>query len=256
MRHLVLVITLGLCPSLALGQVTYERILNADKEPGNWLTYSGQLQLAPLLASDRDHAGQRRVPPSRLGLSDGRRRLARNVADRHRWHHVHHSTARHGPCSRRAYGADALELVAADAREAPDARLSTDESRRRHPRRDALLRDARQPRRCARCELRPPATWVGRTYGGACSRTARSAMRICRGPTSGARPSPAATSRERASTARLLFRRPGWLWRLVRSAVPWTAPDQTGVPLSNEQRASVSWSGQLPRPDGGGPVGR
>ena len=24
-----------------LGQVTYERILNANKEPGNWLTYSG-----------------------------------------------------------------------------------------------------------------------------------------------------------------------------------------------------------------------
>ena len=45
MRHLVLVITMGLCPSLApglaLGQVTYERILNADKEPENWLTYSG-----------------------------------------------------------------------------------------------------------------------------------------------------------------------------------------------------------------------
>ena len=41
MRHLVLVIALGLCPSFALGQVTYERILNADKEPGNWLTYSG-----------------------------------------------------------------------------------------------------------------------------------------------------------------------------------------------------------------------
>ncbi len=45
----------------------------------------------------------------------------------------------------------------------------------------------------------------------------------------------------------VLFRRPGWLWGLVRSALPWTAPDQTGVPLSNEQRARVSWSGQPPR---------
>ena len=37
MRHHVLVIVWGLCaslaPGLALGQVTYERILNADKEP-------------------------------------------------------------------------------------------------------------------------------------------------------------------------------------------------------------------------------
>ncbi len=54
----------------------------------------------------------------------------------------------------------------------------------------------------------------------------------------------------------VLFRRPGWLWRLVRSALPWTAPDQTGVPLSDEQRARVSWSGQPQRPDAGGPVGR
>ncbi len=54
----------------------------------------------------------------------------------------------------------------------------------------------------------------------------------------------------------VLFRRPGWFWRLVRSALPWTAPDQTGVPLSNEQRASVSWSSQPARPDAGGPAGR
>ena len=26
--------------ALAFGQVPFERILNADKEPGNWLTYS------------------------------------------------------------------------------------------------------------------------------------------------------------------------------------------------------------------------
>ncbi len=158
MRHLVLVIVWGLCaslaPGLALGQVTYERILNADKEPGNWLTYSGNYSSHRYSPSGRDHAGQRRVPSSRLGLSDGRRRLARDVADRRRWHHVHHAAVRHGDCPRWAHGANALELVAADAREASDARLSTDESRRRHPWRHALLRDARQSRRCARRELR------------------------------------------------------------------------------------------------------
>ena len=63
MRHLVLVITLGLCPSLALGQVTYERILNADKEPGNWLTYSGNYsshRYSPLTAITRDNVASLR----------------------------------------------------------------------------------------------------------------------------------------------------------------------------------------------------
>ena len=38
MKHLIFILVAGmpLC-----GQVTYERILHTDKEPGNWLTYSG-----------------------------------------------------------------------------------------------------------------------------------------------------------------------------------------------------------------------
>ena len=67
MRHLVLVIVWGLCaslaPGLALGQVTYERILNADKEPGNWLTYSGNYsshRYSPLDAITRDNVASLR----------------------------------------------------------------------------------------------------------------------------------------------------------------------------------------------------
>ncbi len=30
-----------LLSSLLSGQVTYDRILNAEREPGNWMTYSG-----------------------------------------------------------------------------------------------------------------------------------------------------------------------------------------------------------------------
>jgi glucose dehydrogenase len=32
---------LGACGSIAFSQVTYERLLQADREPGQWMTYSG-----------------------------------------------------------------------------------------------------------------------------------------------------------------------------------------------------------------------
>src|SRR5512140_2503014 len=40
-RNILLSVLLG--ASLAPAQVTFQRLLNADKEPQNWLTYSGNL---------------------------------------------------------------------------------------------------------------------------------------------------------------------------------------------------------------------
>ena len=43
----------------ALAQVTHERLLNADREPGNWLTYSGNYagwRYSPLTQITRDNA--------------------------------------------------------------------------------------------------------------------------------------------------------------------------------------------------------
>src|SRR5438874_1031741 len=40
-RLLLLILTAGACGSAIQAQVTYERLLNAPREPQNWLTYSG-----------------------------------------------------------------------------------------------------------------------------------------------------------------------------------------------------------------------
>ncbi len=49
----------------------------------------------------------------------------------------------------------------------------------------------------------------------------------------------------------VLFRRPGRFWAFVRSVRPlsWATRDQTGMPLSHEQRAEVVWSPLQPRPE-------
>ena len=72
-------------PSATFAQVSYQRLLNAEKEPQNWLTYAGSLQVAPLLAARRRSTGR---TPVQLKLAwayqmqrAGRRR---DVADRRR----------------------------------------------------------------------------------------------------------------------------------------------------------------------------
>ena len=57
MKAVLLVILAG---SLA-AQVSFERILSADKEPGNWLTYSRTLngqRFSPLSLSHRDNVAR------------------------------------------------------------------------------------------------------------------------------------------------------------------------------------------------------
>ena len=55
----------------AWGQVPYDRIVNAAKEPGNWLTYSGNYQGHRFSPLARDHVRQRRQPAREVGLPDG-----------------------------------------------------------------------------------------------------------------------------------------------------------------------------------------
>ncbi len=53
-----------LLSSLLSGQVTYDRILNAEREPGNWMTYSGGYKgwrYSPLDQINRSNAGQLKV---------------------------------------------------------------------------------------------------------------------------------------------------------------------------------------------------
>jgi alcohol dehydrogenase (cytochrome c) len=55
---------LVLMGSLALAQVPYERLLQADKEPASWLTYSGNYQghhYSPLDGINRENAGRLKV---------------------------------------------------------------------------------------------------------------------------------------------------------------------------------------------------
>ena len=40
-QTLIAFMLVALLPSGATAQVTFERLLNADEEPENWLTYSG-----------------------------------------------------------------------------------------------------------------------------------------------------------------------------------------------------------------------
>ena len=40
-QTLIALLLVAVLPTAAAGQVTFERLLNADDEPENWLTYSG-----------------------------------------------------------------------------------------------------------------------------------------------------------------------------------------------------------------------
>ena len=49
--------------------VTFDRILNARKEPQNWLTYSGTVDGQRYSASHADHPGQRQESGAAVGLA-------------------------------------------------------------------------------------------------------------------------------------------------------------------------------------------
>jgi alcohol dehydrogenase (cytochrome c) len=46
-----------IAPAFAADEVSHDRLLNADKEPGNWLHHHKNFFGAPVLQPDRDQQG-------------------------------------------------------------------------------------------------------------------------------------------------------------------------------------------------------
>ena len=146
-------------PAMLLAQVNvpYERIRDADKEPGNWLTYS------------RDYSGQRYSPLDQINTGNvGKLHIAwmrqvneldtlRNLADRGGWHDVHHRAAQRGGGARRRYRPHVVELPQGYS-ERPAAVLRQSESRPGDSRQHGLLRQHRcapdRARRAHRARVR------------------------------------------------------------------------------------------------------
>ena len=70
MKHALILLSLTTLIQVASAQVTYDRILHAENEPGNWLTYSGNYSGHRYSPLDQIHAGQRRAPQTGVGLPD------------------------------------------------------------------------------------------------------------------------------------------------------------------------------------------
>ena len=49
--------------------VTFDRLLKANQEPWNWLTFGGTYQSLRNSASESDHAGKRKEPGIEMGFS-------------------------------------------------------------------------------------------------------------------------------------------------------------------------------------------
>ncbi len=131
-------------------QVPYARLVDAAKEPGAWLTYSGGVQRAALLDPGADHGSQRGHAEARVGLPGGRTRPDGNLGHRRRRPDVRHRAAHHGDRARSEERPAGVELRAADAVESAPDWLSRHQPRRRHPRRHGLRGLARRRADCAR----------------------------------------------------------------------------------------------------------
>ena len=102
-------VVFALASSLS-AQVTYERILKAEAEPGNWLTYSGNYAAHRFSPLDSDQRPERREPEAAVGLSDELAAEVRDHAARRRRRDVHLRAAeqRHG--ARHPHRPAALEV--------------------------------------------------------------------------------------------------------------------------------------------------
>ena len=153
-------ILLTLLASAALGaQVTPDRLLHADREPQNWLSYSGNYaghRYSPLSQINRT---QRQEPPAEVVLPSALREEheqseqdGEHAAGRGR-HHVHRHRAR-GRGARRRHRAAVLEALASARSEGVLQRLRSQQrhgDRRRH----AVLGDGGLPPARHRRQDRP-----------------------------------------------------------------------------------------------------
>ena len=80
-------------------QVTFDRLLHTDKEPQNWLTYSGNVSGAALQPAQSDQHRQRQEPGTAVDLAGEVAGEIRNDIARDRRHPLHHSGAQqHDHC--------------------------------------------------------------------------------------------------------------------------------------------------------------
>ena len=93
-------------------QVPYQRLLKAESDPQNWLTYAGSLQVASLLGARSNQPAERLDAQARVGVSDPAGRHRRDVAARCRRRHVPDRAAEHRHCARRSQRPAALDLYA------------------------------------------------------------------------------------------------------------------------------------------------
>ena len=66
-KHCAFVLIVAITAAGSYGQVTFERLVNAAKEPQNWLTYSG------------DYAGRRFSPLDQINTANARSLVAKWV---------------------------------------------------------------------------------------------------------------------------------------------------------------------------------
>ena len=81
MNLLLSVILLVVGTTVLTAQVTYERILQAEKEPGNWLTYSGTYKSHHYSTLDQIKPDIRDFMMEMLMARPGNRRLAEELHD-------------------------------------------------------------------------------------------------------------------------------------------------------------------------------
>ena len=136
----------------AWGQVSYDRIVNAASEPGNWLTYSGNYQghrFSPLSQITPANVGNLRVKWAYQ--MDYRAEVSPIVVDG-----VMYVT---GPNTAAALDTPhrprVVDVEAAHSEGLPEHRIRPRESRPGHPGRPDLRRHARLLPGCARREERP-----------------------------------------------------------------------------------------------------
>src|SRR5436305_11996830 len=133
-KHCAFVLIVAITAVGSYGQVTFERLVNAAKEPQNWLTYSG------------DYAGRRFSPLDQINTANARSLVAKWV----------YQTAATGKFGTTPLVVDGILYATGqdDRAFALDARTGRPIWRICHPRRQSVHSHARCSRHCARREDR------------------------------------------------------------------------------------------------------
>ena len=139
--------------AVGLAQVSPERIRNADREPGNWLTYSRTFnghRFTPLDQITTANAGRL---AGRVDVSDPTARQVLDLADRHRRSPLHHRTGRRSRGHRRAHRPSRVALRTPST--ARPARRAAAPPTAGSPCSTTCCSSARSTRTCSRSTCKP-----------------------------------------------------------------------------------------------------